>query len=309
MKFLSAVALGVGMVAVPLLPAQAQTKITVGYTATVDIVPMFVGVEKGIFAKHGLEVTPQLVSLNSLLPPALMADSIQLGMTTATTFLQGVDGGLNLISVAGLIHTRKNDVNFGVVKRTGAGIEKPQDLLGKKVGVPGLNAFLHVLFVEWAKRQGIDPRRVTIVETPFPQMNDILKSGAVDAVVAAEPFQSRIIKSGTGSIMAHFVQEVPEGLPIVVFSATRSWVEKNPQAAKGFRQAMAESMQWVMANQDAAREIVARNLKLPVEVVRAVQMPVFNVQVTPASLRAWIDIMKEQNMLTRPIDVDKLVMG
>jgi NitT/TauT family transport system substrate-binding protein len=308
MKLLRAFVFGVGIVAAATLPAQSQTKIALGYTATVDIMPMFVGVEKGIFAKHGLAVTPQLVSLNSLLPPALMADSIQLGMTTATTFLQGVDGGIDLVSVAALIRTRKDDRNFGVVARTGSGVKNAQDLVGKRVGVPGLNAFLHVLFIEWAKRQGVDTKRITVVETPFPQMNEILKSGAVDAVVAAEPFQSRILKAGTGSMIAYFAQEVPEGLPIVVFSATRSWVEKNTQAAKAFRQAMDESMKWVYANPEEAREIVARNLKLPVELVRAVQLPAFGVDVTPASLRSWIEIMKEQNMLTRPIEVEKLIL-
>ncbi len=67
---------------------------------------------------------------------------------------------------------------------------KPQDLVGKKVGVPGLNAFLHVMFREWIKANGVDPKQVQFVETPFPQMNEIMKAGNVDAVVAAEPFQA-----------------------------------------------------------------------------------------------------------------------
>jgi NitT/TauT family transport system substrate-binding protein len=242
--------------------------------------------------------------VNSILPAALIANNIQLGMTTTTTFLQAVDGGVDLVSVSGLNFTRKNEVNFGVVARTGSNITKAQDFAGKKVGVPGLNAFLHVLFIDWVKKAGVDPRQISIVETPFPQMNEILKSGSVDAVVAAEPFQSRIIKAGTGTMVANFVQN--EGLPIVVFAGARDWVSKNAAAAKAYRETIAEGIAWVMANQDEAREIAARNLKLPLEIVKSVEMPAFGVEVTPASLRAWIDIMKQQNMLTREIDVEKL---
>jgi NitT/TauT family transport system substrate-binding protein len=306
MKLFRATAFAVSIAAASVGAAWAQspTKMTVGYTATMDTVPMFAAIEKGIFAKRGLEVTPQLVAVNSLLPAALIANNIQLGMTTTTTFLQAVDGGIDLVSVSGLNFTRKNEGNFGVLARSGSGIAKAQDFAGKKVGVPGLNAFLHVLFVDWLKKAGVDARQVAMVETPFPQMNEILKSGSVEAVVAAEPFQSRIIKAGTGTMVANFVQI--EGLPIVVFAGARDWVGKNAQAAKAYREGMAEGMAWVMANQDEAREIAARNLKLPLEIVKSVEMPAFGVEVTPASLQTWIGIMKEQNMLTRELDVSKL---
>lgn len=306
MTLFKAIALGICLAGIALASAQAQTptKITVGYTATVDTAPMFAAIEKGIFAKRGVEVTPQLVSVNSVLPAALIANNIQLGMTTTTTFLQAVDGGIDLVSVSGLNFTRKNEGNFGVIARTGTGISKPQDFIGKKVGVPGLNAFLHVLFIDWLAKAGVDVGKVSIVETPFPQMNEILKSGSVDAVVGAEPFQSRIVKAGTGAVIANFVQQ--EGLPIVVFAGARDWVSKNAAAAKAYREAMAEGMQWVMANQDEAREITARHLKLPLEIVKSVAFPAFGVDVTPASLRSWIEIMKTQKMLTREIDVEKL---
>ena len=136
-----------------------QTKIIVGYTATMDVAPLFVAVEKGYFQKRGIEVTPQLMTVNSVIPPALVSDSIQIGMPTATTFLQAVDNGLDLTVVSGLNFTRKNDINFGIVVRNGANITKAQDFVGKKVGVPGLNAFLHVMFREWLRANGVDPKR------------------------------------------------------------------------------------------------------------------------------------------------------
>jgi len=40
--------------------------------------------------------------------------------------------------------------------RNGITIKEPKDFVGKKVGAPGLGAFLHVLFVKcWLKRVSI----------------------------------------------------------------------------------------------------------------------------------------------------------
>jgi NitT/TauT family transport system substrate-binding protein len=288
--------------------AFAQTKVIVGYTATIDVAPLFVAADKGFFQKRGLEVTPQLIQVNSLIPPALISDSVQIGMPTSSTFLQAVDGGLDLTIVSGLNFTRKDDKNFGVIARTGANITGAKDLIGKKMGVPGLNAFLHVLGREWLRANGVDPKQVTYVETAFPQMNEIMKSGNVDAVIGAEPFQSRIIKAGTGTMLAPLTTQLPENLPVVFFASTRKWADANPQAAKGFKDGMAEGMAYTLANLDEARAITAKYLKLPVEIVASVEMPKFNVTVTPDSLAAWVKIMKTQDMLTRDFSVEKLVL-
>jgi len=309
MKLLGAFVVGLGLASAAVVPSTglAQTKVIVGYTATMDTVPMFAAIEKGMFAKRGVEVTPTLVQVNSLLPAALVSNSVQLGMTTMTTFLQATDAGLDLVAVSGLNFTKKNETNFGVVVRSGSGIAKATDFMGKKVGVPGLNAVMHVLFVDWVKKQGADPTKVTFVETAFPQMNEIMKSGSVDAVVAVEPFMNRIIQAGTGTLQAHFVQA--EGIPIVVFSGTRDWVTKNAAAVKGFRDGMAEGMAWATTNQDEARELGARSLKLPIEVVRTLEIPRFGVEVNADALRAWTVIMKEQKMLTKDVQAEKLIFN
>jgi len=89
---------------------------------------------------------------------------------------------------------------YGLVARAGSGIKTAQDCVGKKVGVPGLGAFLHVTFRAWLKDQGVDYRKVSFVEASFPQHGDLLRGGSVDAVVTADPFMNRITDSGAGYV-------------------------------------------------------------------------------------------------------------
>jgi ABC-type nitrate/sulfonate/bicarbonate transport system substrate-binding protein len=37
------------------LPARSQSKIAIGYSPTVDFVPLFVAQDQGLLAKHGLD--------------------------------------------------------------------------------------------------------------------------------------------------------------------------------------------------------------------------------------------------------------
>ena len=159
-----------GALALAATPAQAQKKVTFGHQQVFDIVPVLLAQEKGFFAKHGIEVALKPIPLNSQNPAALEAGEVDIAMPTASVLLQAINGGLDIVAVAGFSDTVKTDSNYGILVRPEAGIKAPADFIGKKVGVPGLNAFLHVMFREWLTLKGVDWKKVEFVETQFPQM-------------------------------------------------------------------------------------------------------------------------------------------
>src|SRR3954449_3806400 len=136
-------------------PAQAQTRIQIGCTATTDCASAMIAVDEGLFKKHGLDAEMTLIGINSNIPAAILSNSIQIGGPTSTVFLQAADGGLDLVAVAGA--TIMNPTSNGAITafvRNGITIKEPKDFIGKKLGSPGLNAFLHVLFVKWLVEKG-----------------------------------------------------------------------------------------------------------------------------------------------------------
>ena len=160
-------------------------------------------IDEGIFKKHGLDVEMVLIGINSNIPAAILSNSIQIGGPTSTVFLQAADGGLDLVAIAGAsVMSPVTNGNIAAFVRNGITIKEPKDFVGKKVGAPGLGAFLHVLFVKWLVEKGVDPKSVNFVEVTFPTMADIIKSGGVDAVLTAEPFVTRMINAGIGSVGA-----------------------------------------------------------------------------------------------------------
>ncbi|QOF78727.1 ABC transporter substrate-binding protein [Variovorax sp. 38R] len=306
---LSALAAASATASLPSRAQQAHPKIVFGYTAVTDFASVFVAAEEGYFKKRSLDVELKFIPLNSTIPAALQSDSLQIGGPTPSVFLQAVDGGLDLVLVAGGGLTSKTITGFGLVARAGSGIKNAQDCVGKKIGVPGLGAFLHVTFRAWLKDSGVDYRKVNFIEAAFPQHADLLRGGSVDAVVSADPFMSRITESGAGYVASYYSTFLPENNQTIVHAAKREWVAKNPATARAFREALVESAAFMQQTKNDAkvRTAIGKYIKLPAEVLAKVQVSPPGPVVTDKQLGYWTGLMKEQDMLKTNIDVAKLI--
>jgi NitT/TauT family transport system substrate-binding protein len=305
---LSRLAAATGAIA---LPAWSQTtKIVFGFTAVTDFASVFVAAEEGYFKKRNLDVELKFIPLNSTIPAALQSDSLQIGGPTPSVFLQAVDGGLDLVVVAGGGVTSKSITGFGLVARAGSGIKTPQDCVGKKIGVPGLGAFLHVTFRAWLKANGVDYRKVNFVEASFPQHGDLLRGGSIDAVVTADPFMSRITDSGAGYVASFYSTFLPEGNHTILYVAKREWVQKNTAATKGFREAVTEAATFMQKskNDAAVRASIGKYIKLPPEVLAKVQISPPGPAVSEKQLAYWVTLMKEQEMLKTEPKLAELIV-
>jgi len=292
------------------LPARAQSRrIVFGYTAVTDFASVFVAAEEGLFKKRNLDVELKFIPLNSTIPAAVQADSLQIGGPTPSVFLQSVDSGLDHVVLAGGGVTSKAMTGFGLVARAGSGIKSAQDCVGKKIGVPGLGAFLHVTFRGWLKSQGVDYRKVNFVEAAFPQHGDLLRGGTLDAVVSADPFMSRITDSGVGYVASYYSTFLPEGQPTIIYTARRDWAQKNAGAALAFQQAVQEAAAFMSkpANNDKVRAAIGKYIKLPPEVLAKAQISPPAPVVTEKQLAYWLGLMKEQEMLKGSLQPASLI--
>ncbi len=290
------------------LVAQTPTKMKVAYTATSDFASGFIAAEAGYFKNRGLDVEFQLIPLNSTMPAALQSGSIDLAGTTLPVFLQAVDSGLDLIAIAGSGITLPSDQNFGIVVKTDITIAKPEDYAGKRIGVPGIGAFLHVLFQNWLIEKGVDIKKVTFVEVSFPQMADVLRAGNVDGVITGEPIMSRIVQANIGKVATYFNEVLKGEMPIIVYSSTRKWYEANKAAAKAFRDAIAEGVLNVRKDDAFLRASIGKYIKLPPEVLKT--MPIngqWRAEIPEESMARWIGIMEKQRMLRTKLNLKRLV--
>lgn len=288
--------------------AQPQTKVVFGYTAVAEYASAMIAKEEGFFAKRGLDVELVQVTLNSTLPAALVSNSLQMAVPTPSILLQANDGGLDLVIIGNCsVRDPMADTN-AVLVRPGSGLKTAQDLIGKKVGVPGLNALLHVLFREWLTIKGVDYKQVTFVEGQLPQLGEMLKGGTIDAAVLVDPFYHRNLAAGFGEVLARYNVDLPAGIATSFYATTREWANAHPEAVKGLQAAMREANQFHKDNPEAWRPIVGKYIKLPPEVLATLRSPNLDFEITPQQVDQWLDIMTRQNMLTRRPDIAALII-
>ena len=307
MKFARGLTLALALALGASVAIAQSAKVTVAVTPAGDFGSGFVGVTEGFFAKRNLEADFKMVTLNSMIPAMLMSETMQIGGTTTAVFLQAADSGVDLVAIAGSgVTDAKQDV-FGTVMKADLAYAKPEDYIGKKVGVPGIGAFLDVLFRNWLIEKGVDVKKVTFVEVAFPNMLDLLKQGTVDAVVTAEPFMGRIVGEKVGKMTTNFAEVLTGELPIIVYSATRKWAMANPQVVKAFREGVAEGTVVANRRDKSVRDAIGKFIPLPPPVLASMKLGSWDDKVTQAGLTSWIGIMKKQGLLANNVDVKTLI--
>ncbi|MDR3453951.1 MAG: ABC transporter substrate-binding protein [Rhodoferax sp.] len=289
--------------------AQERTKVSYGYSAVSDFATVFVATDEGFFAKRGLDLEPKFIPLNPTIIPGVESGSLQMGGPTSTSYLQAVDGGLDLVVLGGGGVLSKNYTEIALVAKAGSHIRSAKDCVGKKIGVPGLGALLHVTFRQWLKQNGVDPKQVNFIEAPFPQHADLLRSGAVDAVVTGGPFIARILDSGAGYVVSYYLTFLPEGYPTIVHVARRDWARKNLAAVQAFQAGIAEAASFMAQakNESSVRASLAKYLKLPMPVAARMQISPPGPVVTEKQLKFWADMMRGQGMLKTMPPLNRLL--
>jgi NitT/TauT family transport system substrate-binding protein len=293
-----------GAIAACATPALADepTPVTLGYGLTADYLPAYIAKDTGIFERHGLDVTMKAVTSSSLAPPALLSNSLQISQATPPNLLLANDGGMDLVSVAGVGRLVAKDPHTSLVTHPGFTINTPQDLIGKKLAVPGISSAMDLVLRKWLIDGHVRPDQVTIVEAPFQQMGDLLKSGQLDAAFQFEPLLSRTLASGAATKSLDIMSMADPDVLGAIYASTRDWANAHRAAVTAFRQSLAEAIAWEKEHSDEAHKIETKYIGYAVP-----GLPDVSIDVSPQDFKFWAQVCDEVGVLHRPVDAAKLI--
>ena len=254
--------------------------------------PMFVGVDKGFFRKHGVEVRLKVVNTGTDMVNAMQKREVQIGDMSVTTFLKARHAG-EPFRVIGLIMndaTRANaDEPLAIVARKGSGIRPGaiEDLRGKRVGLAQAQTSDEYLKMVLGRR-GMQYADVAVenIMAP-PALAPALKAGKVDAVVSWEPFNTMVL------------EQVPESYTvlrgggylsyIMVATAHEPTISGSPQTVRNFVAGLAGASQYTRKNREEAVQIFAKWVPGmdPAVAKKAVQHISYDPRVSPAVMQAF----------------------
>jgi sulfonate transport system substrate-binding protein len=250
----------VSMLGTALAHAQPQISIRIGAAGASDHAPAFVGVERGIFAKHGLDAKIVMYQTGPEMINGLLAGAQDVNIMGSLPFLAGVSNGQPLLLIAynhGDPHL-SSYAPFSVVATASTGIREGdvKSLIGKKIGMPrGTAAEGYAVGI--LAQAGVKASEVTLVNVPPASSVAALRQGDVDAIAGWEPWGSTTAMRVPGAFRVASGGCVGCFDPGTILTTRANAVSKN-EALRRFMLAYAESQQWVRQNFDAAAEINLR---------------------------------------------------
>src|SRR5262249_43308507 len=172
-------------------------------------IPTYLADKLGYFKEEGIAVEYEFFAGGAQALPVLTAGRIDIGHGPLVSVFQAAAEGADyvLLSSTDSATTAAPDP-VAMLVGPNSPLQKVQDLAGKNYGVNVVNSIAWLYATATLEKHGVDPKTVRFVEIPFPNMNDALVQGRVDAISQLEPFHSVLAQSGRGRAIAYPYIEV-----------------------------------------------------------------------------------------------------
>jgi NitT/TauT family transport system substrate-binding protein len=254
------------LIAASAVPAAAAEKLRVGKAVPFawTFTPLDVGIETGIFAKHGLEVEASAFAGDAKLQQGLTSDSVDIGIGSGPG-MAFMAKGVPAKAVAAMAGVPRN---MAVMVNYNLPIRSVEDLKGKKLGVTTVGSLTDWIgkrinaIKGWSAAEGITTVPIGGVQPARPA----IKTGQIDGYIGAletgyaleENQEWRVITAAT-PFVDHFITHV--------FFARNDLIEKRPQAVRAFLAGWFETITFMRANKERTVAITAKVINLSPSVV------------------------------------------
>ncbi|WFA09906.1 ABC transporter substrate-binding protein [Tissierella sp. Yu-01] len=297
-------------------PKTDLTKIRlIEVTHSLFYTPQYVAITQGFFEEEGLDI--ELINGKGAdkVMAALISGEAEIGFmgpeASVYVYNQGRDDyAINFAQLTqrdgSFLVGREKDDNFKWEDLKGSEV-----LGGRKGGMP----FMTLEYV--IKSHGLEiPNDVNVrSDVQFDVLAGAFVAGEGDYVALFEPVASQLEQDGKGYIVAS-IGEAGGYIPYTAYSATKEYMEKNPEIIQKFTNAILKGMIWVQNNstEDIAKAVQPQFpdtdievLKILIDRYRAQDSWKPDLIITEDGLNHLMDIMELAGELDKRADYSKIV--
>jgi NitT/TauT family transport system substrate-binding protein len=286
-----------------LCAAESLQKIRVGFPSPAfAYMPYYVAQEKGILKKYGFEAE-YILMRTTIQPQALLNGNINFFPSVSTGISAAVSGlpvvvVFNFYNGAPWIMVSNKEIN------------KPQDLIGKKVAVSGIRTAPHYFLLAALKKWEIPEKDVGLILTGGTASSlAALASNQVVATVLTPPFDDKAVSLGYKKFM--FLGDLVD-IPYVGMVASQAEVKNNRDRVQKAVAAIWESVGWIRANRTESAKMIAEKFKVTsseAENTYATMVGMFtNDGRLPLKVaRGYLDVLRQERPIPGDFDPQKVL--
>src|SRR5690349_16327650 len=231
------------------------TRFLVSYGGTAGYqLPLWVNRELGFSKKYGVDLEIIMIQAGSPNIQALLGGSIQLTQTAASSALLGAVRGAPIVIVA----TLENRLPMQLISRPE--IKEPQQLRGKTIGINRFGGSNDAAVYMALKAWKMEPKDISMLQTGGTAARMAALIGKkVDATVQSYPeiFQARKLGMNVLADIGDFGFYTNTSNIV-----TRSYLQQNRAAIKGFIKGQIEGVHYVKTNKEGSLKVLRKHLQI-----------------------------------------------
>src|SRR5262245_59024503 len=296
------------------VPARAATSLLIAYGGHNEtMIPIWVGVDKGLFRKHGVDPRALQTRSGPIMMATLASGGAPLVWAAPSSALNTTASGLKL----GCFTVGNNRVPRELVARKG--VESLEELRGKTFGVQSIGGGFWLSTMVVLDALGIDPEKYKLnmrVIGDTATVTQALITGNVDAMVVPYSYAEMAKRTGARSL-------ADAGKLNIVYQGTGMCAQKDSavisnETMTALTKGIIESLIFILdpANKRNVREILKKNLRLSkdedVEAsyrVSRLQMPNIDVALNVDAWRTVKRIVARVNPKVQEVDLDQVIVN
>jgi NitT/TauT family transport system substrate-binding protein len=248
---------------------------------------------KEIAPKCGIRVDEKVFAKGLDVMQAIIAGELDVGATASEAAISGRASGAPIYVVAGFAKGGAR-----LVARSGLPIKAVPDLKGKRVGVTR-GAIQEVLLMAELLKHGLTSdsapgKDVQLIYLSYPDLNQALLGGNIDAMMQSEPQSSQAINKGFGvEVMKPY--DTPIGAPVRTMVMTEKFYRERRHLAGKFMRCFVQSTKSFIDDQALAEKYV-RGVVFKGQITKddfddAIGNSMYSYDVTPEHIQVTTDTM------------------
>ena len=266
---------------------------------SVAFLNVFIAQDAGIFKKHGLEV--ELIQMAGPIPVvALVAGEIDY----LTGFTTGLVAAAQGAPVKGIMVTMRKPPFYIIAEPN---IQKPEDLVGKRLGVDRIGSLQHLVARLFLKVKGVNPEKVTFTQTgSVSNTVTSLGQGAVSAALLSGPHNVVMVQKGFRQIGS--ADELPMHFPTSGLVVHEAKLKNDPGQIRLAIRALLESLAFSQRERSWVANYVKNKWKLDAKVAEEVYGQWLSTlatdgKISPKDMQEYFDLAYAYRQIPAPVQV------